>query len=95
MAHVALGVRPSCIGILVARPRLGRSTDCARGRGSVGAEIAPGSNGSGEKEIAPEAMVSGEMEITPVAKGSSETDIMPKAKGSGVACTVFCRFFPS
>ena len=95
MAHVALGVRPPCIGSLVSRPRLGWSIDCALGRGSVGAEIAPEANGSGEAEIAPEAKGSGETEIAPEAKGSGETEIAPEAKGSCIAFTLFCRFLSS
>ena len=78
MAHVISGVRPPCIGSLVPRLRLGRSVDCARGRGSVVAEIAPEAKGSGETEIAPEAKGLGETEIVPKAKGSSKR---PRPRG--------------
>ena len=83
------------VGSLVPRPRLGRSVDCARGRGSVAAEIAPEANGSGEAEIVPKAKGSGETETAPEAKGSGETEIAPEAKGSGVTFTLFCPFFSS
>ena len=83
IVHVASGVWPPCIGSLVPRPGLGRSVDCARGRGSVGAEIAPEAKGSSETESAPEA------------KGSGETEIAPEAKGSGVTFILFCHFFSS
>jgi len=81
MAHVASGVRPPCIGSLTPWTRLGRGVDCAQGRGSVGAGIAPEAKGSGETEIGPEA------------KGLGETEIAPEAKGSGVAfilVAIFC-----
>ena len=83
------------VGSLVPRPRLGRSVHCARGQGSVAAEIAPEAKGSGEAEIAPEAKGSGVTEIAPEAKGSGETEIAPEAKGSGVAFTLFCSFLSS
>ena len=34
MAHIASGVRPSCVRSLAPRPGLGRGVDCARGQGS-------------------------------------------------------------
>jgi len=95
VAHVASEVRPPCIGSLVSSPRLGRNIDCVRGRGSVGAEIAPKAKGSGETEIAPEAKGLGETEIAPEAKGSGETESASEAKGSGVAFILFCRFLSS
>jgi len=33
MAHIASGVRPSCVRSLALRPRLGRGVDCAMARG--------------------------------------------------------------
>jgi hypothetical protein len=95
MTHVISGVRPPCVGIRIPRPRLGRSIDCARGRSSVRAEIAPKAKGSGETEIALKAKGSGEAEIALEAKGSGEAEVAPEVKGSGVAFVLFAAFLPS
>jgi hypothetical protein len=83
MANVTSGVRPSCVGSLAPRWRLGRGGVCARPP-----------EGSGEAEPASEVKGSGETEFAPEAKGSGETELAPEPKYSHVlALSLFCDFY--
>ena len=64
MASVTSEVRPSCVGSLALRRRLGRGGVCARAQeGSSEAKLTSEAKGSSETELAPEAKGSGEMEL--------------------------------
>ena len=94
MVGVTSKLRPSCVGSLAPRWRLGRGGVCARAQeGSGEAELASEVKGSGETELAPKAEGSGETELAPEAKGSGETELAPEPRYSQVlVLSFFLRF---
>jgi len=83
IANVTSRVRPSCVGSLAPRRRLGQGGVCARAQ-----------EGSGEAKLESEAKGSGEPELAPEAKESGETKTRARALViSGVCLIFFLQFF--
>jgi len=93
MASVASVVWAPCVGSLAPWPRLGRRVDCARGRGSVEAEVVLEAKGSGDGGCARNgARLRRRLRSRPGlsqsrdcarGRGSVEAEIVLEAKGPG------------